>query len=445
MFFRGWPVARTAARAPADAMNDGSHETAMARDTLAAGAPPLAGEDGAPRPAPSAEVSLVRESRLRARAAARIGIPGLLVLAVIVFTAWQLGDPARAWPAALAVLAAGCPCALLLARPVALAAAGRRLQRCGVLALQPHALASLERATHIVFDKTGTLTLGRPQLRAVHLAGAIETQEALALAAALEAGSIHPLARALRAAAHGVAGAFAAAQDIAHTAGQGVEGEIRGVRYRLGSAAFVAGLADRRLPLAPDARGSALWLGRQGAWLARFDIADSPRPEAAQVVRRLEAAGKTVVLLSGDESRAAQGLAARLGIRLAAGDQLPGQKRDFVRELQAQGATVAMVGDGILDDAVLHGADVSFAMGGAAVQADGVLGGESLLPLADAVDTARRSQRIIRQNLAWAGLYHLAAVPLAASGLLGPWLAAAGMAASAALVGLNALRLLRRP
>jgi P-type Cu2+ transporter len=369
-------------------------------------------------------------------------VAALLVLTVVVFAAWQLIDPARAWPAAIAVLVVTCPCALSLATPTALAAATDRLLRRGVLAVQPHALETLERATHVVFDKTGTLTLGRPVVRDTRSFNGIAPGTALATAASLEAGSAHPLAQAIRNAA---SAPIVDADNTSYTVGQGIEGSIAGERYRLGSAAFVGALVERRTPVAPDSEGSAVWLGRQGAWLARFDIADALRPEALDVVRRFEAAGKTVVLLSGDESRAAQQVATRLGIRLAAGDQLPQQKLDFVRELQAQGATVAMVGDGINDAAVLRGADVSFAMGGGAalaqLHADCVLLGDSLLPLCEAADTARRTSRIIRQNLAWASIYNLCAIPLAATGLLSPWLSGAGMAASSAVVVLNALRL----
>ncbi|MEW6023821.1 MAG: heavy metal translocating P-type ATPase [Pseudomonadota bacterium] len=369
-------------------------------------------------------------------------VAALLVLTVVVFAAWQMIDPARAWPAAIAVLVVTCPCALSLATPTALAAATDRLLRRGVLAVQPHALETLERATHVVFDKTGTLTLGRPVVRDTRSFNGTAPETALALAVALEAGSAHPLAQAIRNAA---SAPIVDADSIEYTVGQGVEGSIAGERYRLGSAAFVGALVERRTPVAPDSEGSAVWLGRQGAWLARFDIADALRPEALDVVRRFEAAGKTVVLLSGDESRAAQQVATRLGIRLAAGEQLPQQKLDFVRELQAQGATVAMVGDGINDAAVLRGADVSFAMGGGAalaqLHADCVLLGDSLLPLCEAAGTARRTSRIIRQNLAWASVYNLCAIPLAATGLLSPWLSGAGMAASSAVVVLNALRL----
>ena len=369
-------------------------------------------------------------------------VAALLVLTVIVFAAWQTIDPARAWPAAIAVLVVTCPCALSLATPTALAAATGRLLRRGVLAVSPHTLETLERATHVVFDKTGTLTLGRPVVRATRTCGGVDAHKALAIAAALEAGSAHPLAQAIRAAAPS---ATAPASGIACTVGQGLEGVVDGVRYRLGSAAFVAALAGDTPPPAPDGEGSAVWLGTAGAWLARIDIADGLRPEAVEVVRRFEAAGKTVVLLSGDDARTVRAVADQLGVKVAAGGQLPDQKLDFVRKLQGEGAVVAMVGDGINDAAVLRGADVSFAMGGGAalaqLHADGVLLGDSLLPLVDAADTARRTSAIIRQNLAWASVYNLAAIPLAATGLLNPWLSGIGMAASSAIVVLNALRL----
>ena len=376
-------------------------------------------------------------------------VAALLVLTVLVFAAWRAIDPARAWPAAIAVLVVTCPCALSLATPTALAAATGSLLRRGVLAVSPHVLETLERATHVVFDKTGTLTLGRPQLAAAQGFSACDAQSALAIAAALEEGSAHPLAQAIRAAAPAPPGHALAAEAIGYTVGQGIEGEVGGVRYRLGSAAFVAALAGSGAPpeVAAEAaaQGGAVWLGQAGRWLARFDILDALRPEAQEVVRRFEAAGKTVVLLSGDDPCVVHDLARRLGIGLAAGGQLPEQKLAYVRRLQEEGAVVAMVGDGINDAAVLRGADVSFAMGNGAalaqLHADGVLLGDSLAPLADAAGTARRTLRVIRQNLAWASIYNLVAIPAAATGLLNPWLSSIGMAASSAIVVLNALRL----
>lgn len=374
-------------------------------------------------------------------------VAALLVLAAVVFFAWRAVDPARAWPATIAVLVVSCPCALSLATPTALAAALERLLRRGVLAVKPHVLETLERTTHVVFDKTGTLTHGHPVLRCTHVfpaAGGRDARACLRLAAALETDSAHPLAHALRAAAgHEVPTADA----LRYAVGQGVEGELDGRRYRLGSQAFVAALAGNPPPADAPAGVTAVWLGGAAGWLARFDLADEVRAEAKEIVARLRARGKTVMLLSGDDDEAAQDVARQLGIAHALGGQLPQHKLDVVRALQETGAVVAMVGDGVNDAAVLSGADVSFAMGQGAqlaqLHADCVLLGDGLQPLAEAVDAAGATLRVIRQNLAWAMCYNLAAIPAAALGLLNPWLSGIGMAASSAAVVLNALRLRR--
>ena len=367
-------------------------------------------------------------------------VAALLVLTVLVYAGWSWIDPARALPAAIAVLVVTCPCALSLATPTALAAATNSLLRRGVLAVGPHTLETLARATHVVFDKTGTLTVGRPRLQAARALGALDGAPALRIAAGLAGGDAHPLAAAIRAAAPEAAQAL----DPRYEPGKGIEGSVGGVRYRLGSAVFVAALSGA-VPAGAAPAGSAVWLGHAGGWLARFDLADTLRPEAAEVVQRFGEDGKDVVLLSGDASPAVAAVAAQLGIGTALGGQLPEDKLAFVRRLQAQGAVVAMVGDGVNDAAVLRGADVSFAMGSGAalaqLHADGVLLGDSLLPLLDAAGTARRTLRIIRQNLAWASVYNLVAIPAAAAGLLNPWLSSVGMAASSVIVVLNALRL----
>ena len=369
-------------------------------------------------------------------------VVGLLVLTLAVFLAWQAVEPSRAWQAAVAVLVVTCPCALSLATPTALAAATDRLLRRGVLAVKPHTLETLERATHIVFDKTGTLTLGRPVLRQAVPVGSQPVEACLRIAAALEADNPHPIAQAIREAGGAAVGV---AEQVRYLVGQGVEGQVNGRPYRLGSAAFVEGVAGGVARSAAPTGTTSVWLGTAGGWLARFDLSDGLRPEAAAVVQRFKDGGKTVVLLSGDEQRAAQAVAGQLGIATALGGRLPDEKLAYVRGLQNQGAVVAMVGDGINDAAVLSGADVSFAMGRGAelaqLHADGVLLGDGLLPLADAADTARRTLAVIRQNLIWASVYNLVAIPAAASGLLNPWMSGIGMAASSALVVLNALRL----
>lgn len=369
---------------------------------------------------------------------------GLLVLSAAVYLIWSTVDPARAWHAAVAVLVVSCPCALSLATPTALAAATDRLLRRGVLAVAPHTLETFERATHVVFDKTGTLTLGRPVLRRVLPVGAFDSDLCLRIGAALQAENAHPIGMAIRAAmpAHGLV-----ARGLRAEIGRGFEGSIDGVVYRIGTAEFVQGLAGGMVRSAAPSGTSCAWLACEGRWLARFDLSDGLREEAAAVVRRFQRGGKTVILLSGDDQGAASAVARQLGIENAFGGRLPAEKLAFVRELQAEGAVVAMVGDGSNDAAVLRGADVSFAMGCGAelaqVHADGVLLGDSLLPLADAADTARRTLAVIRQNLIWASVYNLAAIPAAATGLLNPWLSGIGMAASSAVVVLNALRLRR--
>ena len=366
---------------------------------------------------------------------------GLLALTVLAWFAWQQVDPGKAWQVAIAVLVVSCPCALSLATPTALAAATDRLLRRGVLALQPHTLETFDRATHVVFDKTGTLTHGRPVLRQTLSVGPLAGFDCLRIAAALEADNPHPLAQAIRDAV----AEPGRAERARFTVGQGVEGWFEGRYYRLGSPAWVAGVAGGAARSALPAGTTSVWLGNSEGWLARFDLADGLRPDAAEVVRRIRDSGKAVILLSGDEQHAAQAVAGALGIPTAIGAKMPQQKLDVVRRLQQDGAVVAMIGDGINDAAVLRGADVSFAMGRGAelaqLHADGVLMGDSLAPLADTLDTARRTLAVIRQNLIWATVYNLAAIPAAAMGLLNPWLAGIGMAASSAVVVLNALRL----
>jgi Cu2+-exporting ATPase len=385
------------------------------------------------------------------RVAARF-TAALLLFALATFAAWHFIDPARAWPVAIAVLVVSCPCALSLATPSALAAATDALLGRGVLVMQPHVLETLHRATHVVFDKTGTLTAGRPAVQAVRVHGDVHREACIAIAAALEQGSVHPIGRAI-AALHEDMGEELRrmhewhASGLSETPGQGLEGIVQGRRYRLGNGAFVVALAGGDIPPAlPDS--TAVYLGREGQWLACFTITDPLRPDTKATIDHFRAQGKQVVLLSGDRQVLADAVAAQLDIVKAIGDCLPARKLDYVQGLQRKGAIVAMVGDGINDAAVLSAADVSFAMGSGAalaqVHADAVLLHGRLGLVADAAATANATLRVIRQNLAWATVYNLVAIPAAAFGLLGPWLSGVGMAASSALVILNALRLRHR-
>ena len=378
-------------------------------------------------------------------------VAALLVLAVGVFFFWLWYDVSRAWPIAIAVLVVSCPCALSLATPSALAAATDRLLRQGVLVMQPHVLETLHRATHVVFDKTGTLTEGRPQLQALEMLGSLERDTVLGMAAAMEAGSAHPLAQAIIFSAHTESAAAIQMDHVTHYAGQGLEARIGDQLYRLGTTAFVADIAGRAdsQSLVDEFGVSYVYLGTHSGWLARFAFTDTLKPNALQVVNHFKSKKRRVVLLSGDSPAIVQQVAGSLQMDEARGGMLPDQKLAYVQQLQQQGAVVVMVGDGMNDAAVLRGADVSFAMGsGAALaqsHADAVLIRAQLSLLLDAADAAATCMRVIRQNLAWATLYNLLAIPAAAFGLLTPWMAGLGMSLSSALVVANALRLERIP
>ena len=371
----------------------------------------------------------------------------LLLLALGTALAWSQVDPSRALWVCVSVLVVSCPCALSLATPAALAVATGAFSRLGLLVSRGHAIETLARADHFVFDKTGTLTLGRLRLRDILPLANLPPAAALRLAAALEQGSAHPVAAALREAANEAA--LPVPQDLQHLTGLGAEGRLDGRRLRLGRPDFAAALHG--LPLPDAARtlmasdDSCVALADEGGWLALFRLDDEVRAGAAELVGRLRAMGCTVSLLSGDAAGPVGRVAAGLGIAAARGGMTPQDKHDFIACLQQQGAVVAMVGDGVNDAPVLARAQVSVAMGGgtelARNQGDVVLLGEDLASLAEGVMLARRTRRIVRQNLGWAFAYNLTAIPLAMMGWVTPWMAGIGMSASSLLVVLNALRL----
>ncbi len=368
----------------------------------------------------------------------------LLAAAVVLGVWWHLADFDTAFRVTLAVLVVTCPCALSLATPTAIVAATGALTRQGVLTTRGHALETLARATHVIFDKTGTLTHGRLRVVAVESAGDRDAGHCLALAAALERGSEHPVGRALvEAATVGIP----RAEDVRNTPGGGVEGWIEGRRYRVGRPEFAVGLNSGTVIERNDLDPGSTWvaLGDETGLLAWFQLFDTLRPGAAEVVAALEARGLTVELLSGDRPETVAHTAGAVGIAQATGGLSPQDKLERVRDLQRQGAVVAMVGDGVNDAPVLAAAQVSLAMGSGAqlahATADLVLLSERLDGLVEGVDMARRTLKIIRENSAWAIGYNLTALPLAATGWLLPWMAALGMSFSSLLVVVNALRL----
>ncbi len=375
-------------------------------------------------------------------------VAALLVVAAGVFlTWWSLRDFDTAFRIMLSVLVVTCPCALSLATPTAIIAATGALTRLGVLTTRGHALETLARTTRVIFDKTGTLTYGRPQVVAVEPVGAgLEPRRCLALAAALERGSEHPIGRALTAAA---GAATEAATDLRNTPGSGVEGWIGGRRYRVGRPEFVLAASDRAVVSRTDLGVSSTWvaLGDDSGPLAWFELTDTLRPGAAAAVSALKARGLVVELLSGDRPEAVAHVAEELAIARAEGGLSPQDKLDRLRTLQDQGAIVAMVGDGVNDAPVLAAAQISLAMGSgtqlAHATADMILLSERLDHLVSGVDMARRALVIMRENFAWAIGYNLVALPLAAGGWLAPWMSALGMSFSSLLVVVNALRLRR--
>ena len=380
-----------------------------------------------------------------ARLADRIAgyfVGALLLIAAGVAIFWWMHAPDKVFEITLAILVVTCPCALSLATPTAVTVATGALTRLGLLSTRGHVLESLANADHIVFDKTGTLTRGALSLARVHALGALSEQQAQDIAAALSRGSEHPVAKVL--VLHG--GERQAVEDLSSRPGHGMQGTFDGITYRLGHAAFVAELCGDQAPEVDSGHvGTQVFLGSTAGLVARFDLSDSLRGDAAEAVSQLRALGLTTHIFSGDSPAAVAHVARALGVDDHHGSMRPDDKLARVRELQAAGHTVVMVGDGVNDAPVLAGADVSVAMGQGAqlahASADMVALSERLHMLGDGVLKARATRTIIKQNLGWALLYNLCAVPLAASGLVAPWMAAIGMSLSSLVVVVNALRL----
>ena len=380
-----------------------------------------------------------------ARVADRVAgwfVAALLIVATVVAWWWWQHAPEDAFWIVLATLVVTCPCALSLATPAAIAAATSTLTRLGVLTTRGHALETLSRVNHIVFDKTGTLTEGRLKLEQIKILHESDEVSCLAIAAALESWSEHPIAKILSR----NKSKTITATGINAIAGKGVEGIIDNRRYRIGSYDFVSGLyTDAVDPVTSDRRCSQVYLGNEKHMLAVFILSDAIRTGAQEALRTIKKQGIAIHLLSGDDSETVESVAQTLELQNYKARMLPEDKLAYVQDLQSKGHVVAMVGDGVNDAPVLARAQVSLAMGGgtqlAHASADMILLSEELQHLPESIHMARRTLGIIRQNLFWAVLYNVTAIPLAASGFIAPWMAALGMSASSLLVVLNALRL----
>jgi len=389
-----------------------------------------------------------------------IFVPIVLVLALATLGFWlAIGAGAgAAFTAAVAVLIIACPCALGLATPTALMVGTGRGAQLGILIKGPEVLESTRRVDTVVLDKTGTVTTGQMSLVDVVAAAGADDAELLRLAGALEAASEHPIARAIAAGAQDRVGALPAVTDFTNLDGLGVQGTVDGHAVLVGRARL---LADWALPLPAELTAAmtaaetggrtAVAVGWDGAARGVLSVSDTIKATSAQAIRELRALGMPPVLLTGDNATVARAVAAEVGIKFTPetviAEVLPQDKVDVVARLQAQGKVVAMVGDGVNDAAALAQADLGLAMGtgsDVAIEAsDLTLVRGDLRVAPDAIRLARRTLSVIKGNLFWAFAYNVAAIPLAAAGLLNPVIAGAAMAFSSVFVVTNSLRLRR--
>ncbi|MCC6706003.1 MAG: heavy metal translocating P-type ATPase [Gammaproteobacteria bacterium] len=380
--------------------------------------------------------------------AARWFVAAVLLVSVGTAWFWWQHDAGRWFSTTLAVLVVSCPCALAIAVPAALAAAHASLLGEGIAVLDGRALERLADVSHCLFDKTGTLTVGQLALRDIECQGNTERGTALRLACALAQSSNHPVARALRNLAE--AGAAPGLTDYESVTGAGMQGHLDGARLALGSAAYMASLGVT-VPLSAGqgaTPGKEAWLARDAELLARLEFDDRLRDDAPALFTWLHAHAYGTAIVSGDRLAVVEALARACGVKTFQAARTPADKQAEVARLQKDGAVVLMVGDGVNDAPVLAQADVSIAMADSAAsarqQASVLLLTPQLSSVSRLLAMARRSRRIMRENLAWAVLYNVIALPLAAAGWLAPWAAALGMSVSSLVVVLNALRLVRR-
>ncbi|MFB7966286.1 heavy metal translocating P-type ATPase [Streptomyces rubiginosohelvolus] len=381
-------------------------------------------------------------------------VPIVIALALATLGYW-LGNGAgltAAFTAAVAVLIIACPCALGLATPTALMVGTGRGAQLGILIKGPEVLETTRRVDTIVLDKTGTVTTGRMTLQTTHPAESTDEAEVLRLAGALENASEHPIAQAVASAATDTTGPLPTPEDFANVPGLGVQGIIEGHAVLVGREQLLAEWEIRLPAPLAEAKKAAEAAGRTAiavAWdgeaRAVLEVADAVKDTSAEAVRRLRALGLTPILLTGDNRAVAESVAAEVGIDEVYAEVMPQDKVDVVKRLQAEGRSVAMVGDGVNDAAALAQADLGLAMGtgtDAAIEAgDLTLVRGDLNAAADAIRLSRRTLSTIRTNLFWAFAYNVAALPLAAAGLLNPMIAGAAMAFSSVFVVGNSLRL----
>jgi Cu2+-exporting ATPase len=365
----------------------------------------------------------------------------LMAAAGLTAITWYFLEPIKAWETAVAVLVASCPCALSLATPAAMAAAQGAVTKLGLLIVRGHVMETLAKATDLVIDKTGTLTTGRPELKAIlALRSGFTEQQVLAIAAAMEAGQKHPLGLAiLEAAQKQEIQPVILSEAPVSELGKGLRSGI----YQLGARQWLN--LDAISVEQENEQASLVYLKDDQGLLAVFALLDTPRPGAMEFIKHVQARGIQVHLLSGDDQQTVAWWAHYFGIAHHRGGALPEDKFSFSEALQKEGKVVWAVGDGVNDAPFLAKANVSVAVGSGAplaqAGADAVLTTESLKPLSQALVLADKSKIIMRQNLVWAFVYNVIAIPVAMLGLVNPWIAGIGMSLSSLAVTLNAWRL----
>ncbi len=416
-----------------------------------------------------AQVSKSAVQRLVDRVSA-IFVPTVIAIAAVTFCGWLIAGAGleKAFVCAAATLVIACPCALGLATPTAIVAGSGAAARAGILIRDISVLERVYRLSHVLFDKTGTLTEGKPVVAEMSLALGVEVDEAFRTAASLQQGSEHPIALAFREEANKRQLKLAQVEHFKSIASRGIEGDVEGVRYLLGNERL---FQDKELvEPAPETQfddfpgspgklnrqqgasaqgGAKVWLGvRSGngvALLARFALVDRLRPTAKAAVEQLKQLGIKPLLASGDAASVTRRVGDELGIDQAYGDVRPEDKAALIAELQAGGAEVGMVGDGVNDAPALAGATIGIAMGSGVDVAIETAAITLIAPdprlVASAIDVSRRTFRKIKQNLFWAFAYNMVGLPLAALGQLSPSLAGAAMAFSSLSVVMNSLRL----
>ena len=379
---------------------------------------------------------------VQADAVARHFVAAVLALAAATFVFWHFADPVRALPAAIAVLVVSCPCALSLATPMAITVATLNLRSRGFVVTRAHVLERLARIRRVIFDKTGTLTGAAPELVAVETFAGTDAARAVAIARALEHRTDHPLSAAFAA----TDAATPTATNVRIERGKGIAGSVDGVAYRLGNADFCNA---QRPPLHPDLTTFYLATVAANGWpvvVGEFAVRMALRDDVPATLAALGRLGVDAEICTGDRAEPTRALAEGLGIPFSA-DATPEGKLAHVRELAERGVDVAMVGDGVNDVPGLAAAAVSIAPADgtdlARAHSDAVVLAPGIGAIAHAIVVARAAQRVIRQNLTWAAVYNLVAIPLTVAGYVPPWAAAIGMSASSLGVTLNALRLAR--